>query len=801
MRAHLVFACLVAVGAASACSAITERAGDAGDGGSTNGRDAGDSDAIAPGDSELDGTTPGDGGPSDGITPIDTAECRPGAGCEGLQTCYEGACIPHRGACPCTDDTYCCEACSPMVCLPFGTGPIGATDESCTGPVVIGLFEASTQCEWTGPPEGDPYPNHLNVLGTPLVANLPHETKYGAEIIFVSYNHDDGGGKAGYGSDPAYYGVIRILDGETCEQLETIDDPDNRIIAASPPAIGDLDGDGLPEVVTHRAITGLVAFAWDPEAESFATSWVSTESDISGLGRWDGPSIHDLDDDGFPEVITGGEVYDGRSGARRNPGQVIGGSMVFSVVADVDADGMAELVAGPVHGWDAEANRWEVDHAGGPPGSNYGVGDFGTDLGGPESFDGTTRDGIAELVIVGDGFVAIATLDGDILLRAEGIAGGGPPTVGDFDNDGQAEVASAGGNAYRVFDLECSAGEAPCAAQWVRWLQPSQDLSSRRTGSSIFDFDQDGSAEAVYGDECFTRIYDGRTGAVLYSAFRTSCTWFENPVVADPDRDGNTEILIGTNANCDITCPDIDPIHPGLRCETDLDCPGVGRCVAQLCRCTHDDDCSPDTRCVSPIGEGDESGDVCRAVHPDGVGLQGVRVLRDRLDRWASSRAMWNQHTYSITNVRDDGTVPRTSEWQQTFTLGGPNTFRANAQGDISSTHYTDATARFDEGFCRATETGWSITATVCNRGGRTIGGGMPVTFRHGSPVPVDTLCVVPTPEQIPAGECLAVVCEMTTTPTGSLEVVANDDGAGGRSTLECDDTNNEARNDAATCF
>ena len=78
-------------------------------------------------------------------------------------------------------------------------------------------------------------------------------------------------------------------------------------------------------------------------------------------------------------------------------------------------------------------------------------------------------------------------------------------------------------------------------------------------------------AEAVYGDECFTRIYEGSTGEVLYSAFRTSCTWFENPVIADPDGDSNTEILIGSNANCARTCPAIDPIHRGNRCEAAAD--------------------------------------------------------------------------------------------------------------------------------------------------------------------------------------------------------------------------------------
>ena len=29
----------------------------------------------------------------------------------------------------------------------------------------------------------------------------------------------------------------------------------------------------------------------------------------------------------------------------------------------------------------------------------------------------------------------------------------------------------------------------------------------------------------------------------------------------------NTEILVGSNTNCSVSCPAIDPIHRGLRCE------------------------------------------------------------------------------------------------------------------------------------------------------------------------------------------------------------------------------------------
>ena len=57
-------------------------------------------------------------------------------------------------------------------------------------------------------------------------------------------------------------------------------------------------------------------------------------------------------------------------------------------------------------------------------------------------------------------------------------------------------------------------------------------------------------AEVVYGDECFTRVYDGLTGKVLYSRYRTSCTWYENPVIADVDADFNAEIVSTSNTNC-----------------------------------------------------------------------------------------------------------------------------------------------------------------------------------------------------------------------------------------------------------
>lgn len=77
-------------------------------------------------------------------------------------------------------------------------------------------------------------------------------------------------------------GVIRILNGKTCGLLDTISaaQPD-AMIAASTPAIADLDNDGYPEIVALRAITGLVSFKYNPQTKTYAKWWVATGSNVS----------------------------------------------------------------------------------------------------------------------------------------------------------------------------------------------------------------------------------------------------------------------------------------------------------------------------------------------------------------------------------------------------------------------------------------------------------------------------------------------------------------------------------------
>jgi hypothetical protein len=757
-----------------------------------SGPEAENGDAGSPPPGLIDGG--GDADASTGI-PCDE-ECEDGLVCAG------GLCVISEGLCEddgdCAGDTYCCvDSClSPSetdgACVRYGTGDRDSANQECRGVIPIGVFSADVQCEWSGPPDGDPFPDHVQVLTTPLVADLPHDSGAAAEIIIVSYNCRDGSSPSSQGSSSSCYGVIRVLNGQDCTQLESIDDPDNRIIAASTPAIADLDNDGTAEIVSHRAVTGAVAFRWNDGSLNYERFWAQNDSLVSDDWRWDGPSIHDLDGDGLPEVISGSEVRNGQTGALLTSALADGDMPRFGripVLGDVDNDGDVELIAESVYRWDSATTEWVVEYADVTDGLHFAFADFGTPGATADDFNIHSKDGIAEVVSTGAG-VTISTLSGQVLLSAGG--GGGPPTIGDFDNDGHPEVASAGGRYYRVFDMDClDSGNTECEGDGIRWSQPSQDLSSGQTGSSLFDFEGDGRDEAVYADECFTRIYDGATGTVLYSAFRTSATWFENVVVADLDRDQHTELIVGSNSNQNIACPEIDPIHLGTSCSDNTDC-ASGTCDAGLCRCAADDQCSQDYRCTAPPAGTAGSGNTCRAYHPADVGMTGVRVLRDRLDRWAPSRSLWNQHAYSVTNVNDDLSVPRTSAWLQNFLEPALNNYRRQTQGEGQAEDFADLTGRFQEvDQCTTGDTTLTLVADVCNRGTRTVGASLPVTFYRDSPDPGNALCIAHTDQPMPAGGCLEVSCEVVASGPIDIALVVNDDGESQPTTIECELENN----------
>ena len=611
-------------------------------------------------------------------------------------------------------------------------------------------------------------------------------------------------------------GVIRVIDGSTCTQQYTIASP--TVVAAEPLAIGDLDGDGRADIVASAVGGGIVAFRYDPVSDSFVEYWQTTVTLALNIGQWGGPSIYDLNNDGFPEVIQGASVFNGQTGA------LIDGSLglrsvgagQIPVVADLDGDGKPELIAGDLQWyWNATggtgAGAWVAETVtAGSPNGLVAVADFGTfgEAGSAVVDDRATLDGIPEIALVTGGTLRVRTIGGRVIFGPISLTGGGsggPPTIADFDGDGRVEVGVAGLGAYNVLDPDCQGtpDAATCASlstDGVLWSQQSQDFSSSVTGSTVFDFEADGSAEAIYADECFSRVYDGKTGTVEYSAFRTSCTWYENPVVADVNGDFKSEIVIPSNTNCSITCPALDPVFDGLLCQADNECPGTTTCGFEnagdsigRCRCTMDTDCGGNGYvCDDPIAGPSAVGKVCRAGHPT-TELHGVRVIRDALNRWVDSRPIWNQHAYSVTNVSDTGEIPQTSQWAANWTTPGYNNFRQAIAGDGGSAS-PDLTSHGEDFSCANDQI--MLTSKICNRGTLAVGAGEPTSFYLGSPPMGAPVCVTNTNFILQPGDCAELQCTWQSPPDDqaiTVTVVVDDDGTGMGDTTECHEGNNSS--------
>ena len=785
-------------------------------------------DAASPGGSTGTGGAGGSGGSVPGGDPP-PADCGPGGSCPDGFVCTVGnKCGRNSGACSgpadCQGDTYCCatgcrsDGNAAGVCIP-GNVPPGVA-AACKGTVVVGAFSPQIQCEWTDETASF-------VASSPVVADLPNSNTT-AEIVFVSFATGMGGDNANTGLTT---GQIRIISGNDCKTLETIPTP---VRANTTPALADLDADNIPEIVALKDDGKPIAFKWN--GMRYAQLWSATTGPMQkDRQNWSAVSIHNLDEDDTPEVLVGSSsagaihTFNGRTGAEL--GQPVQVGTIFNgmipIVGDVNGNGKPDLVTNlgsAVYVVEWMGTGWQMP-IGVPPvqvvpylvTSHFALADFGTPMPGG-GFNDQALDGIAEIVATEaeiGGKVSILTLTGQVVMSVETMKdmgsaalneGGGPPVIGDFDNDGFPEVGVAGASRFRVFDLGCRGGGAGCQAPFIRWSKPSQDASSRQTGASVFDFDGDGKAEAVYADECFLRVYNGTNGEVLFSTPRTSGTWYENPVVADVDRDDHAEIVV--NSAYHNACPNggmagvpyVDPIHPGVRCLKNDDCVLGTMCTGGFCRCTGDNQCDKGLTCAPAIAEsgGASAGKVCRSTHPNPNPMMnmvkgGIKVVNDRLDRWASSLPIWNQHAYSITNVRPNGTVPKMSEWARNWVSKekGYNSFRQNAQGPAGAEDLADVTGKLDRSsICSIKGNIVTLTARVCNRGKRAVGSKLPATFYDSMG---NVLCVSYTEEPVQGNDdCKNVSCQVDRSKVmGIIKMVVNDDGKGGRTTVECRSENN----------
>lgn len=354
-------------------------------------------------------------------------------------------------------------------------------------------------------------PSYNQVMSTPIVAQLNDDNDDNVidardipDVIFATFT-----GKA-YND----LGVIRAVSGADGSEVWDPSIPVPRGSASYGPAAGDIDNDGRVEIVTGSA--------------QFIDRFLSVYGN-DGLLKWRVPTtrlaqpvLADLDGDGQVEILFGGAVFSAS-------GQLLweGRGDTMPIAVDLDLDGQLEVLAsGNAYESDG-TEKWSSGLGPGSFGGGYAIGNFdGDDY--PEIVTKSNDSSIVLLEHTGEIKWGPVSIPGE---------GGGPPTIADMDGDGKPEIGVAGARFYTVFETDGS----------IKWSSPTQDLSSARTGSSVFDFEGDGKAEILYNDELFFRIYDGSTGDVLFEIPNPSGTLFENPIVVDVDNDNHAEIVLAAN--------------------------------------------------------------------------------------------------------------------------------------------------------------------------------------------------------------------------------------------------------------
>lgn len=677
-----------------------------------------------PGATCVDDTDCPDGDYCDYSLGTPTSAPDAGPGCMGGVTLTTGKCLPIPPQCPDGQTPG-----NPVTCL-----------EKCEYKPPTSDFTPVLKYVWGG--ETTP-PYSTDVMMAPIVINLDDDNCDGKvdqndipEIVFTTFSN------ANYSSQGTLH-AISIVGGQVVEKwtVPNIVNPGAQLAAA------DLDGDGVPEIVgcmtadasvmngdPAAGMTGVIAFKADG-----STLWTQPDTTQVVCG-FDAPVIGDLDGDGQPEVVVGHTILDGKTGAVKLKINLFGDE-TFVGLSDVDGDGKLDIVDGRQAYRSDGTVLWDLTS--GPDAIPFGyhaVGDFDKDgipevvvvsSGGPHTayifhYDKTSATGVKMIrrdIDINNG-VSTASYCG-----ASSEYGGGPPTVADFDGDGYPDVGMAGAVAYTVLSGKLLMDPNTSNQGTILWSNPTHDCSSAVTGSSVFDFNGDGKNEVIYSDEYHLWMYDGPTGASLIpSTCNTTGTLWEYPLVADVDNDGEADIVVASNAYGE-TCPD------------------------------------------------------------DGSKQSGIRIFGSASGSWVRTRRIWNEHTYHITNINEDGTVPKKEA--PNWTQPGLDDYRTNKQpGSVFGA--PDAVVSL----APQCDGGYSLVATVRNLGEASMPAGIPVGFYEGAPGSGKLLGTVPTTKVLfPAGAenvTLTLMNPPADIQNGKQTVYAVvDDGMMTPNFHECDTTNN----------
>jgi predicted outer membrane repeat protein len=283
----------------------------------------------------------------------------------------------------------------------------------------------------------------------------------------------------------------------------------------SAPAVGDINGDHLPEVVagTYKYLeeegaqgAGKV-YVWNADG-SLASGWPLTLG--TGYYVYSSPALADVDGDGELEIVC----------SASNNAFDIANPLLDGKIYAWNGDGSL------VPGWPVTILGWLA--------SAPAIGDMDND-GEPE---------IVVSTLIADGS------EGRVYaLKQDGIALPGwpktltdwptTPVLGDIDNDNKLEIllatSSTSGTTYAWND-----DGSPVSG----WPVSTGATTYSESPLALGDMDQDGVVEIIVASDQGLRVFDG-DGSLLPGWPAAIGKVFSSPVVGDIDSDGELEIVVG----------------------------------------------------------------------------------------------------------------------------------------------------------------------------------------------------------------------------------------------------------------